>query len=113
MTTCIEQSWLERHPQVIAWLAGRKAPKGGASDRAHPYPPGSGPRGQSCGTCAKLCTREYRRKFFKCRVLMKHWTRTRATDVQLRDAACLAWEPDIDKLELVTTRLRNYGRIGH
>jgi hypothetical protein len=105
MNTCIDNAWLERHPDVLAFVhsASVKHPL----DRAHPYPPGSGPRGQTCGTCAKLCTRHYSRKYFKCHVLMKFWSAGPATDIRKKDPACLCWEPRIDKLELHSTALRH------
>jgi len=100
MSTCVDQAWLDRHPEV---LIGRvKHP----SDRAHPYPPGSGPTGQTCGTCAKLCERHCSRTCFKCRVMKKDWTGGLATDIRKKDPACLSWEPRIDKVELFSTSTR-------
>lgn len=103
MSTCIDQAWLEEHPEF------RNAePVKHPRDRAHPYPPGSGPPGQSCGTCAKLCERVFRKTYFKCHVLKRFWSAGPATDVRKKDPACMAWEPRIDKVEPISTRQRRH-----
>jgi hypothetical protein len=102
--TCIDSAWLEQHPEFLAGQPTMRHPL----DRAHPYPPGSGPPGQSCGTCAKLCVRDFKHKYFKCNVLKKFWTAGPATDVRKKDPACMSWEPRIDKIELITTLSRGY-----
>ncbi len=101
--SCIDKEWLEAHPGFTARAEARKAPR---PDRAHPYPPGSGPRGQSCGTCAKLMERRFSKTYFKCHVLMKTWTGGAGTDIRKKDPACLAWEPRIEKIELFGVRGR-------
>jgi hypothetical protein len=101
MNTCIDKDWLAAHPEFELALKERKIAH--PVDRAHPYPPGSGPPGQTCGTCAKLCTRRFSKTYFKCRVLMKFWTAGPGTDIRKKDPACLCWEPRIDKVELVST----------
>jgi hypothetical protein len=109
MTTCIDRAWLERHADVLAWVGSVKVRH--PVDRAHPYPPGSGPRGQSCGTCAKLSSRKFNKKtYFKCHVLMRFWTGGKGTDVRKKDPACLSWEPRIELVEPITTLTR--GRVG-
>jgi hypothetical protein len=108
--TCIDRAWLDRHPEVIAFMDSLRVKH--PADRAHPYPPGSGPRGQSCGTCAKLCARHFSKTYFKCHVLMGSWTSGRATDVRKKDPACLCWEPRIDKVEPISTLSRaNAGQL--
>ena len=105
MTTCIDSAWLERHPDVLAFLGSAKVQH--QADRAHPYPPGSGPPGQTCGTCAKLCARKFSKTYFKCHVLMRFWTAGLGTDVRKKDPACLCWEPRIDKVEPISTTTRD------
>jgi hypothetical protein len=101
--TCIDKDWLEAHPDFLIQVPKVKHP----TDRAHPYPPGSGPPGQTCGTCAKLCERRFSKTYFKCHVLMKFWTAGPGTDIRKKDPACLCWEPRIDKVELVSTLTRD------
>jgi hypothetical protein len=101
MTTCIDKTWLDAHPEFLL-----QEPVKHPLDRAHPYPPGSGPPGQSCGTCAKLRARTFNRTYFKCNVLKKFWSAGRATDVRKKDPACICWEPWIDKVEPISTTQR-------
>jgi hypothetical protein len=97
----VEQQWLDLRPDAYA------APKRGPLDKAHPYHPGSGPKGQTCGICSKLCRVEYHNKTYrKCHVLMRYWSHGPGTDIRCKDAACKSWEPATEKLELVTTRHR-------
>jgi len=103
INTCIDKDWLAAHPDFLIQVSKVKHP----TDRAHPYPPGSGPPGQTCGTCAKLCERHFSKTYFKCHVLMKFWTAGPGTDIRKKDPACLCWEPRIDKVELVSTLTRH------
>jgi hypothetical protein len=97
----IQQDWLDLHLDAITQQISKR-------DKAHPYAPGSGPAGQTCGTCQKLCRVEYHNKIYrKCHVLMKYWTHGPGTDIRCRDAACRSWEPATAKLEVVTTRHRS------
>ena len=96
--TCIDKAWLDAHPEFLV-AAKAELLKG---DRAHPYQLGSGPAGQSCGTCEKLRESSgYRRKYFKCSVMRAHWTRGPGSDIRKKDLACLAWEPKLDKLQVL------------
>jgi hypothetical protein len=99
----IEQAWLDLHAAALA-----EQGKAGRSklDRAHPYPVGTGPAGQTCGTCAKLCEIQYSKKYFKCRVIMAAWTHGPGTDIRKKDPACKCWEPRIDKVEILNVRNR-------
>src|ERR1700744_4787804 len=94
----IDQAWLDLNAAAIAeqYKAGRCR-----LDKAHPYPPGSGPKGQTCGACSKLCEVKYSKKYFKCHVIMKSWTHGPGTDIRKKDPACKSWEPKIDKIEVL------------
>lgn len=105
MTSCVEQAWLDLHPEALS-APRRSRPL----DKAHPYPMGSGPPGQSCGTCAKRVAFEYHNKtYFKCHVLKASWTHGAATDIRCKDPACRSWEPRIHKIELFSTFQRGFG----
>jgi hypothetical protein len=102
-STCIDKDWLAAHPEFELGLKECKIRH--PLDRAHPYPPGSGPPGQTCGTCAKLYRVEYHNKaYFKCGVLRAGWTHGPGTDIRKKDPACMCWEPRIDKVTLIRTR---------
>lgn len=76
----------------------------GADKRSTPLPkghagkPGSGPAGETCGSCRHLARFRYSKTYLKCRLLEKQWTHGPGTDVRAKDAACLKWEA-IEKSE--------------
>jgi hypothetical protein len=101
MSTCVDQAWLKEHPEILT------TPRRSIIDKAHPYPPGSGPKGQFCSTCQKCVCRHFTRKrFYKCRVMMKTWTGGKGTDIRLKDPACRSWEPCCEKLDVFSTVAR-------
>lgn len=55
--------------------------------RGYAAPPGTGPPGETCGSCEHLARV---RRFTKCD--LRAWTHTRRTDVLVRAAACQRWE---------------------
>lgn len=60
---------------------------------AHPYPPGTGPKGETCGTCRMCVKNPYRdRNYYKCRYLKFRWTCGQGTDLRLKDEACFLWK---------------------
>lgn len=59
----------------------------------HPARPGSGPEGETCGTCRHSKRLSYTRGFYKCWLYRGAWTCSRRTDVLLRDPACRFWQP--------------------
>ena len=96
----IEQTWLDLHLEAITQQVSKR-------DKAHPYRPGTGPAGQTCGTCSKCSRISYHNKTYrKCHVLMKHWTHGPGTDIRKKDLACKSWEPATLTIEVVTTRNR-------
>jgi hypothetical protein len=110
MSTNVDKAWLASHPGFEQQARRAMGSAYVRRDRAHPYAPGSGPTGQTCGTCAKcIQRREYRRNFYKCRVMQKSWSRGPSTDIRLKDKACLAWEPKIDRVEPINVAHRGCG----
>ena len=59
--------------------------------RGYAYSPGSGPAGETCGTCQHI---QRYRKWAKCAVYlkMKKRTNSRGTDILVRAPACKYWE---------------------
>lgn len=64
--------------------AKRGQPKG------NPSPIGSGPAGETCGSCLNACYVEHAKRYWKCR-LVKH-TAGPGTDIRLKWAACSQWQ---------------------
>lgn len=58
----------------------------------HAAPIGTGPEGETCGSCEHLCRNRLARTYFKCWLRSATWTGGYGTDVRVRDAACAKWE---------------------
>jgi len=81
----------------IALSTGQKRRK---YDRPRGYAavPGTGPIGQTCGTCRFLHRNaEYSNTHFKCRLLYKQWTKGPGTDIVKKSPACSKWLPASQK----------------
>ena len=57
-------------------------------------PPGTGPAGETCGSCAHCRYRKNRRgrHFYKCALAVAAWTGGRGSDVLLKSPACRRWQ---------------------
>lgn len=60
--------------------------------RGHAAPPGTGPVGETCGSCWHLDRVQMGKTYLKCGRMRAHWTGGEATDVRAGDAACHKWE---------------------
>ena len=61
--------------------------------------PGSGPTGQTCGTCTHACRqRNYsaNKRWLKCGLVERNWTNGRGSDILASSPACSQW------MEIVT-----------
>jgi len=54
--------------------------------------PGTGPEGETCGTCAHCCRRTRNRAYYKCGLCVANWTASRVSDVLLKSPACAKWQ---------------------
>ena len=54
--------------------------------------PGSGPEGETCGSCAQLVRIRMAKTYLKCALTRAAWTGGRKTDVLARAPACSRWE---------------------
>lgn len=59
----------------------------------HAYPPGTGPEGERCGTCANLARIHMAKTYLKCELARSKWTHGHKSDVRAGDAACKFWAP--------------------
>lgn len=57
--------------------------------------PGTGPEGETCGTCAhcRMRTLGKHRRVYKCELMLSTWTAERATDVLKGSPACAKFAP--------------------
>lgn len=60
--------------------------------RGHVAPPGTGPEGETCGSCRHLFRNQLAKTYLKCGLNQAKWTGGAKTDVRARDAACSLWE---------------------
>lgn len=60
--------------------------------RGHAAAPGTGPQGETCGTCANLVRKQMAGTYLKCGLMRSAWTGGGGTDVRAKDPACRAWE---------------------
>lgn len=61
----------------------------GTRPSGHAARPGSGPKGQMCGTCGH-CVRVggHNRAYLKCALMRSYWTNGPGSDIRGKDAAC-------------------------
>jgi hypothetical protein len=53
--------------------------------------PGSGPAGETCGSCGNLYRRSLASDYLKCLLVKSNWTGGAGTDVKARAPACKYW----------------------
>ena len=91
MTTDLFGNPVDLQAMMDAPLTGRKKRKP-TLPRGHAAPPGTGPAGETCKTCANLRYRTLARTYIKCVLMIDQWTGGTATDVRAKDPACRRWE---------------------
>jgi hypothetical protein len=60
--------------------------------RGHAALPGTGPAGETCGSCHHCVRRGGRRTFPKCLLARGRWTGGKGSDIRRKDPACAKWE---------------------
>lgn len=58
----------------------------------HAAVPGSGPLGETCGTCRHLARKRMSKTYLKCELARAYWTGGAGSDVKSRDPSCSKWE---------------------
>lgn len=69
----------------------RKRLRAGTTPKGYAALPGTGPAGETCGSCEHLVRRQMARAYLKCGLMQRVWTRGAASDVQARSPACSRW----------------------
>ena len=54
--------------------------------------PGSGPSGETCGSCKHIYRKNMGKVYVKCDLMRQYWTRGYGTDIRVRALACEKWE---------------------
>lgn len=55
--------------------------------------PGSGPTGETCGTCCHLARISRGRVYLKCALARAAWTHGPGSDIRAKSPACRLWQP--------------------
>ncbi len=72
----------------------RKATRKEPTPRGYAATPGTGPAGETCGSCAHEAIVVHAKNYHKCDASQTKWTGGRATDILVRSPACAKWEPE-------------------
>ena len=73
-----------------------KKKRGQTKPNGYRFPPGSGPAGQTCGTCSHAYrTQHGNGLFWKCELVKP--TRGSGTDIRKKSPACSAWNRKLDE----------------
>lgn len=74
-------------------VEARKRGKHYVEPRGYIRPPGTGPDGETCGSCRHLVRRRLAKTYLKCGLAEAKWTGGGGSDVRARSPACEMWEP--------------------
>lgn len=56
------------------------------------WKPGTGPTGETCGSCQHHVTKHTAKRYHKCGLMHSQWTCGALTDIRVRSSACAKWE---------------------
>jgi hypothetical protein len=56
--------------------------------------PGTGPKGETCGSCKHHCVKSMGKQYHKCGLAQGKWTGGRGSDILVRAEACSRWEAE-------------------
>lgn len=73
------------------------AKREGAAPQGHIMPPGTGPKGETCGSCEHIYRNRMAKTYLKCGLNQARWTGGSKTDIRAGDAACSKWTPPTTK----------------
>jgi hypothetical protein len=81
--------WNPDSPAMTPAERKRRKP---TAKRGHIALPGTGPVGETCGSCAHLYRIQMAKTYLKCGLARAYWTGGAGSDVRAGDAACSKWE---------------------
>ena len=70
----------------------RKRLRAGTTPKGYAALPGTGPAGESCGSCEHLVRKRMSRTYPKCGLMRRGWTGGTASDVRVSAPACSRWQ---------------------
>lgn len=79
--------------QARALLKKRHRPP--TEKRGYAAPPGTGPAGETCGSCRWLYRNRQAKTYLKCQKMSPFWTGGAATDILAKAPACREWSAPI------------------
>jgi hypothetical protein len=69
-------------------MSKRKSPE----PKGYAAQPGTGPAGETCGTCRHLYRNRMAKTYLKCELMKAYWTGGAGSDIKARAPACRRWE---------------------
>lgn len=79
-------------PELMVLPASALQARRLSKKRGHAAATGTGPEGETCGSCGNLARVEYAKTYLKCGLMRAYWTGGEGTDVRARDSACRNWK---------------------
>jgi len=70
----------------------RRRLRGGTQAKGYAAMPGTGPKGETCGSCDHLVRKRLAKVYRKCGLMERHWTGGKGTDVLTTAPACRNWK---------------------
>ncbi len=83
-------------PEGAANKPVRERKRGSPQRRGYANPPGTGPEGETCGTCKHHVIKRMSRRYHKCYLTRQTWTGGQGSDILVRAPACKLWEREED-----------------
>lgn len=78
--------------------AGEKKKRKATKPNGYAALPGTGPEGETCGSCAHHVRTAWSRTYHKCGLNRVNWTHGPGSDIRVRSAACSRWEKSEEKI---------------
>ncbi len=69
----------------------RRMQRRGTQAKGYAAWPGTGPAGETCGSCGHLARKRMAKVYLKCGLMEAHWTGGTGTDVRAGSPACRNW----------------------
>lgn len=70
----------------------RKATRKEPMPKGYAATPGTGPAGETCGSCAHHAIVTHAKRYHKCGLMRQIWTGGKGTDILVRSPACAQWQ---------------------